>query len=59
MGSNMNIRTYVHIPSSSQWKEIHKEGAESSSLVADEVIVFFFYPSSLPPEYLMFSLPTY
>ena len=49
MGSNMNICTYVHVPSNSQWKEMHKEGIESSGLVADGVIVSFFtlHPSLL------------
>ena len=37
---------------------MHKEGAESSGVVADGVVVSL-YPSSLPLEHLMFSLPTY
>ena len=54
----MNTCTYMYLVVPSGKECVHKEGAESPG-VADEVIVFFFYPSSLPSEHLMFSLPTY
>ena len=46
MGSSMNTRMYMYLLVPSGKECVHKEGAESPSLVADEVIVFF-YPSSL------------
>ena len=42
MGSYMNTRTYMYLVVPSGKECVHKEGAESSGLVADEVIVFFF-----------------
>ena len=57
--SHVGVQPYDHLQyehtyictctSSFQWKEMHKEGAESSGLAADGVIVSFFtlHPSLL------------